>query len=104
LLGYTYLDSGAMYRALALKANRRGVSLTDAAALEALARETHIDLQRGADGLRVLLDGEDVTLAIRTAEVFASGFACRDCSWCATGPGGRATARRQTRRSRDGRP
>jgi len=69
LLGYTYLDSGAMYRALALKANRRGVSLTDAAALEALARETHIDLQRGADGLRVLLDGEDVTLAIRTAEV-----------------------------------
>ncbi len=69
LLGYTYLDSGAMYRALALKANRRGVSLSDAAALENLARETHIDLERGADGQRVLLDGEDVTLAIRTAEV-----------------------------------
>jgi CMP/dCMP kinase len=69
LLGYTYLDSGAMYRALALKANRRAVSLSDATALEALARETHIDLERGADGQRVLLDGEDVTLAIRTAEV-----------------------------------
>jgi cytidylate kinase len=69
LLGYTYLDSGAMYRALALKANRGGVSLTDAAALAALARKTHIDLERGADGQRVVLDGEDVTLAIRTAEV-----------------------------------
>src|SRR5579864_9308413 len=69
LLGYTYLDSGAMYRALALKANRRKVSLTDAAALETLARETHIDLERGADGQRVLLDGEDVTHAIRTSDV-----------------------------------
>jgi cytidylate kinase len=69
LLGYTYLDSGAMYRALALKANRRGVSLSDAAALENLSRETHIDLERSADGQRVLLDGEDVTLGLRTAEV-----------------------------------
>jgi cytidylate kinase len=69
LLGYTYLDSGAMYRALALKANRRGVSLDDATALEALSRETHIDLERGPDGQRVLLDAEDVTQAIRTAEV-----------------------------------
>jgi CMP/dCMP kinase len=69
MLGYTYLDSGAMYRALALKANRRGVSLRDAVALENLARETHIDLERGADGQRVLLDGEEVTQAIRTAEV-----------------------------------
>ncbi len=69
LLGYTYLDSGAMYRALALKAIRRGVSLSDASALENLARETHIDLERGADGQKVLLDGEDVTQTIRTAEV-----------------------------------
>jgi cytidylate kinase len=69
LLGYTYLDSGAMYRALALKAIRRGVSLSDAVALESLARETHIDLERGADGQKVLLDGADVTQAIRTAEV-----------------------------------
>jgi cytidylate kinase len=69
LLGYTYLDSGAMYRALALKAIRRGVSLSDVAALETLARETHIDLERGPDGQRVLLDGEDVTQGIRTAEV-----------------------------------
>ncbi len=69
LLGYTYLDSGAMYRALALKAIRRGVLLSAAAELENLARETHIDLERGADGQKVLLDGEDVTQTIRTAEV-----------------------------------
>jgi CMP/dCMP kinase len=72
LLGYTYLDSGAMYRALALKAIRRGVSLSDAAALENLARDAHIDLERGADGQKVLLDGEDVTQTIRTAEVSQS--------------------------------
>jgi cytidylate kinase len=69
LLGYTYLDSGAMYRALALKAIRRNVSLSDDAALEALARITHIDLDRVLDGQRVLLDGENVTETIRTAEV-----------------------------------
>jgi len=69
LLGYTYLDSGAMYRALALKAIRRSVNLDDAAALETLARATHIDLQRATDGQRVLLDGEDVSLPIRTADV-----------------------------------
>jgi cytidylate kinase len=69
LLGYTYLDSGAMYRALALKAIRRAISLGDAVALEGLARETQIDLERGADGQKVLLDAEDVTQAIRTAEV-----------------------------------
>ncbi|HEY4840304.1 MAG TPA: (d)CMP kinase [Candidatus Acidoferrales bacterium] len=69
LLGYTYLDSGAMYRALALKAIRRGVSLSAAAELENLARETHIDLERGADGQKVLLDAEEVTQAIRTTEV-----------------------------------
>jgi CMP/dCMP kinase len=72
LLGYTYLDSGAMYRALALKAIRSGVSLDDATALESLAKETHIDLERGADGQKVLLDGEDVTLTIRTSEVSQS--------------------------------
>jgi cytidylate kinase len=70
LLGYTYLDSGAMYRALAWKALRRGVPLDSAERLEALARETRIDLEAAeASGLRVLLDGADVTEAIRSAEV-----------------------------------
>lgn len=69
LLGYTHLDSGAMYRALALKAQRRGIPLDAESELEALARETRIDLKPSANGLRTLLDGEDVTAAIRSPEM-----------------------------------
>jgi CMP/dCMP kinase len=69
LLGYVYIDTGAMYRALALKALRRGISLDATDKLVALARETRLDL-RAQDGTqRVFLDGEDVTTAIRTPEV-----------------------------------
>jgi len=71
MLEYIYIDTGAMYRAVALKATRNGVSVDDASAenLVALARETRIDL-RAIDGAQqVLLDGEDVTAAIRTPEV-----------------------------------
>ena len=75
-LGYIYLDSGAMYRALALKALERRVRLNDEAALEALARETHIVLkpatpEQEAAGLknRVFLDGREVTEEIRGAVV-----------------------------------
>src|SRR5713226_6825308 len=73
LLGYTYLDSGAMYRALALKALRQGTPLDAADKLEALARDTHIDLQAmpgpAGQGIRVLLDGKDVSAAIRGPEI-----------------------------------
>jgi CMP/dCMP kinase len=75
-LGYLYLDSGAMYRALALKALRRSVSLEDESQLEALAQETHIELkpptpeqEKAGTKNRVFLDGEEVTNAIRTTEV-----------------------------------
>lgn len=57
-----------MYRAVALKALRKGVSLEDAAQLEKLAQDTRIALEPGEAGVRVLLDGEDVTHAIRSAE------------------------------------
>jgi CMP/dCMP kinase len=68
LMGYVYVDTGAMYRALALKAIRRGVALEDAAGLEGLACGTRIDL-RAQDGTQqVFLDGEDVTAAIRSPE------------------------------------
>jgi cytidylate kinase len=72
LLGYTYLDSGAMYRAVALKALRRGIPFDAAAQLEALAAETRIDLRAGENGQRVILDGADVTAEIRTPEVSQS--------------------------------
>jgi cytidylate kinase len=69
LMGYVYIDTGAMYRALALKALRRGLSFDATDELVALARDTRIDL-RAKDGTqRVFLDGEDATAAIRTPEV-----------------------------------
>src|SRR5208282_4793204 len=76
ILGYLYLDSGAMYRALALKALRGGVALDNAAALQELARNTHIELkpptpEQEAAGYknRVFLDAAEVTHEIRTEEV-----------------------------------
>jgi cytidylate kinase len=68
-LGYSYLDSGAMYRALALAALRAGVSLDDPAELERLTESTRIDFERHSDGQRVRLHGEDVTDAIRAQEI-----------------------------------
>ena len=76
LLGYLYLDSGAMYRALALKALERKVPLEDEVRLEALAKETRIELKAATPELeaagaknRVFLDGREVTREIRAAEV-----------------------------------
>jgi cytidylate kinase len=75
-LGYHYLDSGAMYRALALKALERKVPLDNERQLEKLAGETHIELkpptpeqEKSGSKNRVFLDGVEVTNAIRTAEV-----------------------------------
>ena len=65
-LGFRHLDTGAMYRALAWLAARDGVALDDGAALAGLAREHQVSLD--PDGL-VGIDGEDVTTAIRDAEI-----------------------------------
>jgi cytidylate kinase len=65
-LGYTYLDTGAMYRALALLALERDIPVDDESALARAASTVLIDFQDG--GRRVLLDGRDVTEAIRTRE------------------------------------
>lgn len=67
-LDYINLDTGAMYRCVALAATRRNLDLTDASALGALARELRIEFIRHTDGERVMLDGEDVSDAIRTPE------------------------------------
>jgi cytidylate kinase len=63
-LAYRYVDTGAMYRALAWLAVARGVDLKDAAAVEDLARRAAFDL-----GSTVCIDGQDVTSAIRTPEI-----------------------------------
>jgi cytidylate kinase len=60
-LGYLYIDTGAMYRAVALWALQNQVALDDLHRLEQLARQAHIEFSGG----RVLLNGDDVTAAIR---------------------------------------
>jgi CMP/dCMP kinase len=67
--GLLNLETGAMYRAFALKALRNGVDPDDAVALARLAESTMIALEATRAGNRVLLDGEDVTGSIRDAEV-----------------------------------
>jgi cytidylate kinase len=64
-LGFRYLDTGAMYRALAWLALERAVDLSDGAPLGELARASPISFE----GDRVLIAGEDVTDAIRQAEI-----------------------------------
>ena len=66
-LGFTYIDSGAMYRAVALWAMRQNAEAADMHRMEQLALAADIELQPA--GQVVLLNGEDVTAAIRTAEV-----------------------------------
>lgn len=67
-LGFRFLDTGAMYRAVTWAAIQRGIDLTDAEALARLAAQLDVRL----DGVRVLLDGQDVTQQIRTFKITTS--------------------------------
>lgn len=87
-LGFTYIDSGAMYRAVALWALRLGMPLDDLHRLEQLAREARIDLP----GDRVLLNGEDVTAEIREPRVSEAASQVAAC------PGVRRALREEQRR------
>lgn len=71
-LAYTYIDTGAMYRAVALAALRAGVAVDDAAGLEAIAAAADIDMQMQSGANRIFLNGEDVTDAVRRPEVGAA--------------------------------
>ena len=69
-LRYRYVDTGAMYRAVALAALERGVDLDDRKGVAAIAATISISFEPRADGeQRVMVDGRDVTAAIRTEEV-----------------------------------
>lgn len=70
--GLTYLDTGAMYRAVTDAALTRGVDVSDAAAVSELARTIDIALDNGEAGPTVTVDGQDRTTAIRTPEVDAN--------------------------------
>ncbi len=73
-LKISYLDTGAMYRALTLKALRKNVNLENGQALADLALQTKIQLTPSGAGLNIILDGEDVTQEIRTLEVTNNTF------------------------------
>ncbi len=68
-MGYLHVDTGAMYRAVTLKVLRSGVAVDQENAVERLMGATRVELRETGDGLKVYLDGEDVTDAIRTVEV-----------------------------------
>lgn len=72
-LGVPYIDTGAMYRAIGLAAQRRGVRLPieDPAAVAAIAEASRIELAASPEGTRVFLDGEDVSTVIRKPEISA---------------------------------
>lgn len=87
-LGYTYIDSGAMYRSVALWALRLEMDLNDMHRLDQLAQQARIQFQDGA----VLLNGEDVSAAIREPHVSEAA------SKVATYPGVRRAMREEQRR------
>lgn len=66
-LGYAYLDTGAMYRAVTYEALKKG--LTDPAEITAMAKALDMEVKPGTDAMHVIVDGEDVTPFIRTPEV-----------------------------------
>lgn len=66
-LGYAYLDTGAMYRAVTYEALKKG--LTDPAEITAMTKALDMEVQPGTDAMHVIVDGEDVTHFIRTPEV-----------------------------------
>jgi len=68
-LGYLHIDTGAMYRAVALKILREKIDPTDAKAVEGIVDSTGVTLKRIKGQLRIFLDGVDVTEKIRSREV-----------------------------------
>jgi len=68
-LGYINIDTGAMYRAVALLATRSHIALDDGPALQQLCRDLQLEFPRQADEDRVFANGEDVSAAIRSPEV-----------------------------------
>ena len=76
-LGYTYVDTGAMYRAIGLYARRAGVDTKDADAVAALLPQVKLDIRLQDGAQHILLNGEDVTEDVRAEEI---GMAASDVS------------------------
>lgn len=71
-LNFVYIDTGAMYRAVTLKALQQGIDLRNEHAVAELANRLDIRLVRQSSGLQILCDGDDVTEEIRSPEVSAA--------------------------------
>jgi cytidylate kinase len=78
-LGCVHIDSGAMYRALGWKAVRLAVDLADHERLSQLAAVTEIRIAPGPTGSRVVVDGEDVTAALRTPAIDEAASVVSTC-------------------------
>ncbi len=77
-LGFVYLDTGAIYRALTLKALDKNINLKDEASLIQMCKDTQLVISNNKDGsIKILLDGEDVSQRIRLPKVtqYVSGVA-----------------------------
>jgi len=68
-LAFTYIDTGAMYRAVTYKALKEGIQLSDEASLEKMLKQTEIRLQPSEEGQLVFLDDHNVSAEIRSNEV-----------------------------------
>lgn len=75
-LGFIYVDTGAIYRTIALYVLRQGVDPHQASAVEALLPQVQVSLEYTQQGQKMLLNGEDVTALIRTPEVSMATSAC----------------------------
>ncbi|MEK5184627.1 (d)CMP kinase [Solibacillus sp. FSL R5-0691] len=71
-LRFTYIDTGAMYRAVTYKAMKENIQLHDAEAIEKMLQQTVITLKPSEQGQLVFVDGQDVSQAIRSNEVTAN--------------------------------
>ena len=75
-LGFVYVDTGAIYRTIALYVLRQGVDPHQASEVEALLPQVQVSLEYTQQGQKMLLNGEDVTALIRTPEVSMATSAC----------------------------
>ena len=71
-LGYRYIDSGAMYRAVGWVAIKQGIKLDDAQALSNLARKLEIEIKESGGRSRIIADGKDISKGIRTPKAAAA--------------------------------
>ena len=83
MLGYLYIDTGAMYRAVTLYCLRRGIDTFDEEAVGRAALEVDVRLEQASGGPLVFLDGDDVTEEIRSPDVGRASPKSRGTPVCA---------------------